>query len=178
MAFTKYQSRGTGTQQPGELNRFIPQPRLTLAEVTMVPEPIPLALLLEGSSPGSSLPSVWIAVWPGIWDIELTGSLYSMGKKLYWDIKRFKINISFKKCGALLQPYRHLCRVHEAQPKVVFLYEIQMVHDLLKQLLSFGFFLEEGNTSHQGKTKKIVALINVLVWSFIIFLDPSSEIHF
>lgn len=46
-AFTEYQSRGAGTQEPRrELNGFIPQHALTLAEVTMVPEPIPLALLV------------------------------------------------------------------------------------------------------------------------------------
>lgn len=40
-----------------------------------------------------------------------------------------------------LHSYRHLCRVHEAQSEVVFLYDVHMVHDLFKQLLTFGFFL-------------------------------------
>lgn len=43
--------------------------------------------------------------------------------------------------GQDLQSYRYLCRVHEAQSEVVFLNDVQMVHDLVKQLLAFGFFL-------------------------------------
>lgn len=40
-----------------------------------------------------------------------------------------------------LHAYWNLCRVHEAYSKVVFLNNVQMVHDLFKQLLAFGFFL-------------------------------------
>lgn len=56
--------------------------------------------------------------------------------------------------GLLLHFYRHLCRVHEAQPKVVFLYEVQMVHDLVKQLLSFGFFLRRGTHHFRAGKRK------------------------
>lgn len=48
-----------------------------------------------------------------------------------------------------LQSYRHLCRVHEPQSKVVSLYNVQVVHDLIKQLLAFGFFLiREAHKQH------------------------------
>lgn len=46
--------------------------------------------------------------------------------------------------------YRHLCRVHEAQSKVVFLYDVQVVHDLIEELLTFGFFLLR--ETHRRKT--------------------------
>jgi len=46
-----------------------------------------------------------------------------------------------QQCQLYQSSYWNLCRVHEAQPEVVFLYNVQMVHDLLKQFLTFGFFL-------------------------------------
>lgn len=55
-------------------------------------------------------------------------------------------------CNVYLQSYRHLCRVHEAQSEVVFLYDVQMVHDLVKQLLASGFFLIRETQTNKQRT--------------------------
>ena len=58
-----------------------------------------------------------------------------------------------------LSSYRHLCRVHEAQSKVVFLYDVQMVHDLVKQLLTFGFFLIRETQKNKQMEDLIVTIL-------------------
>lgn len=39
--------------------------------------------------------------------------------------------------------YRHLGRVEELEAKVICFHEVQMVHDLIKQILTLGMFLED-----------------------------------
>ena len=36
----------------------------------------------------------------------------------------------------------YLCRIHKSQSKIVAFNKVQVVHNLIKQLLSFGFFLK------------------------------------
>lgn len=38
--------------------------------------------------------------------------------------------------------YRDLGRVKELEAKVICFHEVQVVHDLIKQILAFGMFLE------------------------------------
>lgn len=66
--------------------------------------------------------------------------------------------------------YRHLSRVHEAQSEVVFLYDVQVVHDLVEELLTFGFFLRRETSvksaehSFQGKRGYPAAISWILLW--------------
>lgn len=69
-------------------------------------------------------------------------------KKIYIQSHKRLLTIH---CKVHRHAYRHLCRVHEAQSEVVFLYDVQMVHNLVKQLLTFGFFLiRETNKENTG----------------------------
>lgn len=52
--------------------------------------------------------------------------------------------LKVKKIKTLIT-YRDLCRIHKPQSKIVTFYEVQMVHNLLKQMLAFGFLLKTQN---------------------------------
>lgn len=86
-------------------------------------------------------------------------------KQLYdTDIELTKYKQSHNRlfCKVYHHAYRHLCRVHEAQSEVVLLYDVQMVHNLVKQLLTFGFFLiretHKENTGLEYLSEKVFQL--------------------
>jgi hypothetical protein len=57
------------------------------------------------------------------------------------------------------QTYRDLGRIKELETKVICFHKVQVVHDLVKQVLAFGMFLEykwvDGNLGYDGWDKRL-----------------------
>lgn len=147
MAFTEYQSRWTRVKLVYSSVQF------DSGRGDKGPRTNPFSYVTgrEQPQPKSFLLCEYGLAWNLIYGVEEI-ALYCGREKTWNEISNDKKKILW---GAQLQSYRHLCRVHEAQPKVIFLYDVQMVHDLVKQLLSFGFFLRrEAHHIRKGKKRE------------------------
>lgn len=78
--------------------------------------------------------------------------------------------------------YRDLGRVEELEAKVVCFHEVQVVHDLIKQVLAFGMFLEskwiDEDLGHDSRVrnKKVILKITFLCILHIYVCDTGCKI--